>query len=248
MSRLGAILGVAVLWVVVVGCGDVSPVASEGETKIVGTPKAAEGPEIAISGFLIVDRDGNARLCNGLLESSPPQCGGDHIELLGFDATSVPDTRTPETPGEINTARWTDRPITVIGIKGVDGLAEVRLSTETPTTPELQPGAAGTGMIVPNLWLTFDGVEYNAVEILGVPTSDGPIVCCGTPISFDDVVGVGGATQHNPDGDSLVDVFRLKDGTTTDLYTFHPAETAQGSGDPGGIEAVPATWTRWTAE
>ena len=92
--------------------------------------EAAEGSEFTVSGMLIANRDGNTRLCSVLLESDPPQCGGDRIDLLGFDASSVPNSSTPQRPSEIQTARWTDSPITVTGIKGIGGLVEVRLSNE----------------------------------------------------------------------------------------------------------------------
>ena len=92
--------------------------------------EAAEGSEVTVSGMLIANRDGKTRLCSVLLESDPPQCGGDRIDLLGFDASSVPNSKTPQRPSEIRTARWTDSPITVTGIKGIGGLVEVRLSNE----------------------------------------------------------------------------------------------------------------------
>ena len=98
--------------------------------------EAAEGSEVTVSGLLIADKDGNARLCSVLLESDPPQCGGDRIELLGFDASSVPNSRTPQRPSEIQTARWTDSQITVTGIKVIGGLAEVRLSSEAPAAQQ----------------------------------------------------------------------------------------------------------------
>ena len=92
--------------------------------------KAVEGSEVTVSGFLIADRDGTARLCSALLESFPPQCGGDRIELLEFDASAVPSTSSPQRQSEIRTVRWTDSEITVTGIKRSAGLADVRLSTE----------------------------------------------------------------------------------------------------------------------
>ena len=74
--------------------------------------EAADGSEVTVSGFLIADRDGNTRLCSVLLESDPPQCGGDRIDLLGFDASTVPNSKTPQRPSEIGTTRWTDSYIT----------------------------------------------------------------------------------------------------------------------------------------
>ena len=84
--------------------------------------EAADGSEVTVSGFLVADRDGVAQLCSGLLESFPPQCGEDRIDLLGFDASSVPNSETPQRPSEIGTSRWTNSQIIVIGIKGIGGL------------------------------------------------------------------------------------------------------------------------------
>lgn len=102
----------------------------DGQRKIGQALEAAEGSEVTVSGFLIADRDGSTRLCSALLESSPPQCGGDRIELLGFDASAVPNTSSPQRRSEIRTVMWTNTEITVTGIKGIAGLAEARLSTE----------------------------------------------------------------------------------------------------------------------
>ena len=109
--------------------------------------ETAEGSQVTVSGFLFADTAGNTRLCSGLLESYPPQCGGDRIDLLGFDASTVPNSQTPQAPSEIGTARWTDSFITVTGIKGIAGLAEVRLSTEAAaivggTAPEEEPATS----------------------------------------------------------------------------------------------------------
>ena len=99
-------------------------------------------------------------------------------------------------------------------------------------------------------WLTFDGVEYTAVEWLSAASPNGPIVCCGTPINMDDMEVVGTGTRNNPDGDASVsvEVYRPKAGATTDVYIFHPATTVKDR-EPGGLPpspAQPASWTRWT--
>ena len=486
MKGLALGLGVAALMVVVAACGSDELDTGDGQTEIAQALQAAEGSEVTVSGHLIADSDGNTRLCSVLAESGPPQCGGDRIHLLGFDASSVPNSKTPQRPSEIGTARWTDSYITVTGIKGRRGLAEVRLSnepaadsTDVPVTsaasqgremipcfptglvarvgasvgdswtlagniriqgkipedprdlrdggqssvtftltglddggrnwlmdeasgkrarienseasvhvttvyrdgegnaleatdrdekwanfvfagskqplltpdwdchrnawltggipssrdttressvgeielptrsivlfieitawdapddddewatkwvygydkvtgrlvltewnqsgtldgqpytmdmvrewvPALNlsgisvappaPAPAVTGMIVPDLRLTLEGVEYTGVEILSAASPTGPVVCCGTPINMDDMEVVGTGTNHNPDGDASVEVYRPKAGATTDVYTFHPAQTVETSGAPGGTASGPATWTRWTAE
>ena len=119
--------------------------------------EAAEGLEVTVSGFLIADRDGDARLCSGLLESDPPQCGGDRIDLLGFDAISVPNSKTPQRPSEIGTARWTDSNITVTGIKVIGGLAEVRLSNEAPAAQQDPSAPAPTDPIPPTTPIVSHG-------------------------------------------------------------------------------------------
>ncbi len=104
--------------------------AVDRQTEIGQVLKVAEGSKVTVSGYLVADRDGNTRLCSGLLESSPPQCGGDRIDLLEFDPKSVPNTSVSQSSNEIRTAMWTNSEITVAGIKGGGGLTEVRLSNE----------------------------------------------------------------------------------------------------------------------
>jgi hypothetical protein len=108
------------------------------------------------------------------------------------------------------------------------------------------PVPAVMGMMAPDLRLTFEGVEYTGVEVLSAASPTGPVMCCGTPINMDDMEVVGTGTNHNPDGDASVEVYRPKAGATTDVYTFHPAQTFEASGEPGGTATGPATWTRWT--
>ena len=115
-----------------------------------------------------------------------------------------------------------------------------------PAEEDAPPGAAVTGMIAPHLRLTFERLEYNGIEILGSASPNGPIVCCGTPINLDDMEVVGTATWHHFDGDETVQVYRPKVGGTTDVYTFHPAETLDVEGEADETDTTSATWTRWT--
>ena len=121
-------LGIAALMVIALACGNgAGPASPDDEapapptagvttlkdsdspstSEIAQGLEAAEGSEVTVSGHLIADSDGNARLCSVLAESLPPQCGGDRIDLLGFDASSVPNSKTPQRPSEIGTVRWT---------------------------------------------------------------------------------------------------------------------------------------------
>ncbi len=106
------------------------------------------------------------------------------------------------------------------------------------------------GSIAPNLRLTFDEVEYTAIEIVGETSPNGSIVCCGTPINMDDMEVVGSGIWHKPDGDATVQMYRPKADGTTGLYTFHPSQTpskVEGAPPVDETDTSPATWTRWTA-
>ena len=101
-----------------------------------------------------------------------------------------------------------------------------------------------TGSIAADLRLTIEGVQYTAAEILGAATPNGSRVSGGTPIDMDDMEVVGTGAWHQTGGDRTVQIYRPKVGGTTDVYTFHPTQTASR------VEAdtTPATWTRWMAD
>jgi len=120
--------------------------------------------------------------------------------------------------------------------------------------PIIDASPPAMGMIAPNLRLTFEGVEYTGVEILGAASATvsedgmtGPIVCCGTPINSDDMEVVGNGTRHNPDGDTIVSAYRPKAGVTTDIYTLTPAQTFQVPEEPDETYTTTALWIRWIA-
>ena len=127
----------------------------------------------------------------------------------------------------------------LLSLEGLKDLADLVASRVRELVPALNlsgisvappaPAPAVTGMIAPNLRLTFEGVEYTGVEVLSAASPPGPVVCCGTPINMDDMEVVGTGTNHNPDGDASVEVYRPKAGATTDVYTFHPAQTVEAS-------------------
>ena len=107
------------------------------------------------------------------------------------------------------------------------------------------------GVIAPDLRLTFNEVEYTGGEVLGAANPDGSIVCCRTPIDMDDMELVGNGVWQKPDGDASVEVYRPKDGGTTDVYTFHPSQTLSEVEDTppeDETDTSPATWTRWAAK
>ncbi len=136
MRRLIRYLLPGLLLAVIVGCGgdDIggTKLGDGAELTEIGQAlKAANGSVVTVGGFLIVDTDGNSRLCSVLLESFPPQCGGDRIDLPGFEASSVPNTKSVQfSEGGIRTVIWSDGPISVKGIRETDGLREARPSSE----------------------------------------------------------------------------------------------------------------------
>ena len=121
---LPALLFAAVL---LTACG-----SNDSDVKTIDQALAAdEGSELSVSGFLIVEVGGRIRLCSQLLESSPPQCGGDRIEMFGLDVDNVPDTERASNSSVIPTLVWTNDPITVTGIRTSEGLGTARLSGGT---------------------------------------------------------------------------------------------------------------------
>jgi hypothetical protein len=102
--------GIAVLAVVVLGCGS----DSENDSSSAGLPLSVEGlleaepsGTVETVGFVVVDQTG-ARLCFALAESFPPQCGGDSVEIANPDDLDV----VFEESGDV---RWTDPAVVVRG-------------------------------------------------------------------------------------------------------------------------------------
>ncbi len=72
----------------------------------------ASGP-VAVHGFLVVV-DGEARICEALAESFPPQCGGPSITLTSYDQVDPDDLQSE------GAVTWTDYAVTIFG-EMVDG-------------------------------------------------------------------------------------------------------------------------------
>ena len=191
--------------------------------EIVEALDAAEGLAVTVSGFLLADADGRVRLCSGLLESYPPQCGGDQIELLGFDASSVPDTSIPQRPSDIGTVRWTDSQITVTGIKAIGGLTEVRLSAEAPEAQQ-DPSPLATTEANPPIT---------------------PIVSHGGPVrdhvSLVDTLRAAGATVDPAGTDAFADYFAPQGQLLTvngeRVSTFEFGSTEEANAAAEGVSA-----------
>ena len=62
---------------------------------------------VAVTGALFIDADGTVRLCDALLESFPPQCGGATLVVDGLDLAAL-DLE------EANGVRWAEG-VTLLG-------------------------------------------------------------------------------------------------------------------------------------
>jgi hypothetical protein len=49
---------------------------------------------IQVQGYVIVSPRGEARICEGLLGSYPPECGGAWLAVEGLDADTLPGRQT----------------------------------------------------------------------------------------------------------------------------------------------------------
>ena len=120
----------ALMFAVAVACGDSDSAPLDADTvrNISQTQSTESGTELSVSGYLFVDKDGQVRLCDMLLESFPPQCGGDRILLSVFDVDRTPNLQRVQQSSELNTVAWTNEIITISGTRSSDGLAEVTLT------------------------------------------------------------------------------------------------------------------------
>jgi hypothetical protein len=78
--------------------------------EIIEARQQANGREVEVRGFLLIDQlAGSQLLCSELLESYPPQCGGSSIEIRG----RLPDDIELQQSEDLY---WTDRPVTLSGM------------------------------------------------------------------------------------------------------------------------------------
>ena len=203
---------------------------------------AAEGVSASGDSISRVDSETGFGVASSILWEVPPHfykagklivlyvgCDGDVIDALQ-------ETMGPQFAGGAG-----------VGVHGVSVVGHGQCPDQFPPAP------AGTGMNAPDLRLTFEGVEYTGVEIVGALSPTGVCVhynplpagtllaqvktCMNPIINMDDMEVVGTGTDHNPDGDASVEVYRLKAGESdflgdASVYTFQPAPSD--------------TWTRWT--
>jgi len=72
--------------------------------------RIAAGARATVTGFVLLAEGQAPVLCEELLESMPPQCGGARLELAGFDPTRVSGLREGEG------ARWSAGAVSLSGI------------------------------------------------------------------------------------------------------------------------------------
>jgi hypothetical protein len=86
-----------------VGCGHDTPAADtpatgKATTATATVPQAlrlGDGP-VRVQGYVIVSQQGEARICEGLLGSYPPQCGGAWLAIEGLNVDTLPGRQTDQ--------------------------------------------------------------------------------------------------------------------------------------------------------
>lgn len=93
------------------GASGTFPAGTEAIT--VGEALASAGDGVVlVEGYLVITGD-DARLCEVLAESFPPQCGGDSVILDEPDPSALEQVTTE---GDVS---WTDQPVQMLG--SIDG-------------------------------------------------------------------------------------------------------------------------------
>jgi hypothetical protein len=116
--RLLALLGVLALAATACGGGDAGNSDSDPSDDPVTPSTTVSVSELlaagtmdgrfTVTGYLFIDTDGNAVLCEAIAESYPPQCGGQSIDVAG-DIPMLDDLTTDQG------LRWSDNPVELEG-------------------------------------------------------------------------------------------------------------------------------------
>jgi hypothetical protein len=135
LSRILLLLALAAL-VAACGTGAASPPpstpASPGPATDVATligDAAKDGQVVAVDAFFLA-QDGVAQLCDLVLESYPPQCGGATVRLTGEVPQAVLDALDSTTEPDLAQATWGQVRVTgTYRASGVDGQPTIELSS-----------------------------------------------------------------------------------------------------------------------
>lgn len=112
---LVAALVTALLTAAAAGCGSSDAAAPSGQPVSVEAARVLDG-SVDVEGYLIAGAE--VELCDMILESYPPQCGGATLVVEGADLDAL-------TTSEAAGVRWSDDPVTLSGTVD-DGVLDVR--------------------------------------------------------------------------------------------------------------------------
>ena len=107
-ARTALLATVLVLSLALTGCD-----GSGGKILTVDRAKDATG-SVSVKGFLVAPEGKPVRLCSGVLESYPPQCGEPSIVVEELDLATV-DGLTKTNDPSLAQVTWSERDITVSG-------------------------------------------------------------------------------------------------------------------------------------
>jgi hypothetical protein len=79
-----------------------------------GSSTPTTGEAFEFTGYLFRIQ-GETRICDAILESYPPQCGGESYRVTGLDFSGVAGLE------EAQGVTWTDEPVTLKGVLADDG-------------------------------------------------------------------------------------------------------------------------------
>jgi hypothetical protein len=119
------------------GSGD----GEAGGTTPTSATTAPTGEGFEFTGYLFRVQ-GETQICDAILESYPPQCGGESYKVVGLDVSGVDGLQ------ESQGVSWTDRPVTLKGVLAADGKTLAVSPNPAlgggvpPPTVEGQPGSA----------------------------------------------------------------------------------------------------------
>lgn len=100
---------VMVLVAVAAACGDDGDGAAGGGVRTVAEALEDEsGDELTVEGLVLADESGTY-LCDGLLESFPPQCGAPAVSVVNLELADLDGVR------EEGRIRWSEQPVRLTG-------------------------------------------------------------------------------------------------------------------------------------
>jgi hypothetical protein len=102
---------------------------------LAGSLADLDGTTVTVDGFFLIS-DGTARLCEMVLESYPPQCGGATLRVLGKVPQEVLDALETTSDPILAQASWGTVSITgIIGASGADGTPTITIESISVVPP-----------------------------------------------------------------------------------------------------------------